>query len=30
MGDPIAAPCVCFIILTLEEEVGLGEAELQE
>ena len=30
MGDPIAAPCIVFIILTLEEEVSVGEAELQQ
>ena len=30
MGDPIAAPLYLFIILTLEEEVGVGKAELQQ
>ena len=30
MGEPIAATLDLFIILTLEEEVGVGQAELQQ
>ena len=29
MGDPHSCTLYLFIILTLEEEVGVGEAELQ-